>query len=162
MPNPVYDLQELKDLYLIDKLTLKQIGEKFGVSKQAIHSRLQLADVELRPRSRMPLNIDRETLLDLYVNQKLSPAKIGEKFGLTNSAIRQYLIKNNVPIRGRGESFIKYPQIREMKPGESIELPRSKTKKNPFVDYYMMAKKAGIRVSMQTIDEETLRLTRVS
>lgn len=103
MPKPVCDLQKLKDLYLIDKLTLKQIGEKIGVSKQAVHSRLRLAGVELRPRSRRPLTINRETLFDLYVNQMLSPGKIGEKFGLTNSTIRDYLIKNNVPMRGRGK-----------------------------------------------------------
>lgn len=62
MPKPVCDLQELKDLYLIEKLTLKQIGEKIGVSKQAVHYRLQMAGVELRPRGRRPPKIERETL----------------------------------------------------------------------------------------------------
>lgn len=64
-------------------------------------------------------------------------------------------------MRTQGEMAIKYPQIRELKPGESIDLPRPQTR-NYYVLFYSMAKLAGIRVSLQTIDDKTVRVTRVS
>ena len=160
MPKIPCDLQELKDLYLIGNLTLQQIGDKIGVSKQTIHERLRMAGVQLRPRSVRPLDITRETLIDLYVNQKIPPSKIGEMFGLSDGGIRGYLLKHNIPMHPPGAFYIKYPQIREMKIGESLEFPKP-AKRQFYGDFYSMAKNAGIRVSVQSIDDKTVRVTRV-
>ena len=160
MPKPSCSIAELIRLYTDEDLTLQQIADKFSISRQTVYERLRKAGIKFRPRSRRTLNISGPELYDLYVTKQMTPAKIGKKLGRGKENIRQYLLKHKVPMRGRGESFVKYPQIQEMKPGESIELPKP-ARKNPYTDYYLMAKKAGIRVSMQTIDSETLRLTRV-
>ena len=161
MPKIACDLQELKDLYLIENLTLQQIGDKFGVSRQAVHWRLRLAGVKLRPRGEKPLDINRENLFDLYVNQKILPSKIAEMFGLSYKSIRGYLLKHNITMHQPGSFYIKYPQIREMKIGKSLEFPKP-AKRQFYGDFYLMAKTGGIRVSVQTIDDKTVRVTRIS
>lgn len=49
-----------------------------------------------------------------------------------------------------------------MKIGETLAFPHKQGKRKFYVDFYLMAKKAGIRVSIKSIDNETMRLTRVS
>lgn len=77
MAKPDCSLQELVHLYTAERLTLKAIGEKFGISKQAVHSRLRRAGIEMRPPIRTTSKIDRKELYCLYVNQKMSVAEIG-------------------------------------------------------------------------------------
>ncbi|MBA2334862.1 MAG: hypothetical protein M3449_01200 [Acidobacteriota bacterium] len=48
-----------------------------------------------------------------------------------------------------------------MKIGEAIEVPRPKTTGEYPCDYYRMGKTLRFRVSVRTIDIDTVRLTRV-
>lgn len=50
------------------------------------------------------LNLDRDTLFDLYINQKLTSNEIADLFDCTSKSIRNYLIKYNIPVRQNGEA----------------------------------------------------------
>ncbi len=50
------------------------------------------------------LNIPKEDLLQLYVEEKLSTVQIAERYGCTSACIRGYLIKNNIPRRTDSEA----------------------------------------------------------
>lgn len=50
------------------------------------------------------LNLDRDTLYDLYINQQLTSKEVAEIFGCTSKSIRNYLIKYNIPVRQGSEA----------------------------------------------------------
>ena len=50
------------------------------------------------------LNIDKETLYDLYINKKLTSKECAEIFGCTSKSIRNYLSLYDIPIRQNGEA----------------------------------------------------------
>ena len=63
------------------------------------------------------LNLDRDTLYDLYINQQLTSKEIAEIFGCTSKSIRNYLIKYEIPVRQNGEAVklerSKWPKEKE-------------------------------------------------
>jgi hypothetical protein len=50
------------------------------------------------------LNLDRDTLYDLYINQQLTSKEVAEIFGCTSKSIRNYLIKYDIPVRQNGDA----------------------------------------------------------
>ena len=50
------------------------------------------------------LNLDKDTLYDLYINQQFTSKEIAEIFGCTSKSIRNYLTKFNIPVRQNGEA----------------------------------------------------------
>ena len=50
------------------------------------------------------ININKDTLFDLYINQKMTSKEIAEIFGCTSKSIRNYLAKYEIPIRQNGEA----------------------------------------------------------
>ncbi len=67
-------LKEMQRLYEDEELRLREIAERFGVSWQAIHERLVRAKIPLRPKSAVKRFLDRETLIELYINENLTIA----------------------------------------------------------------------------------------
>ena len=51
------------------------------------------------------LNLDRDTLYDLYINQQLTSKEVAEIFGCTSKCIRNYLIKYNIPVRQASDAI---------------------------------------------------------
>ena len=51
------------------------------------------------------LNIDRDTLYDLYINQQLTSKEVADIFGCTSKSIRNYLIKYSIPVRQGSEAI---------------------------------------------------------
>jgi len=50
------------------------------------------------------LNLDKDTLFDLYVNQRKTSNEIAALFDCTSKCVRNYLIKYNIPVRQNGEA----------------------------------------------------------
>lgn len=42
---------EMLRLYKEEKLTLQQIGDRFGIKRQAVHDRFKRANINLRPNN---------------------------------------------------------------------------------------------------------------
>ena len=50
------------------------------------------------------LNLDKDTLEDLYINKKMTSQEIANIFNCTSKSIRNYLKSYNIPIRPNGEA----------------------------------------------------------
>ncbi len=161
MPKLTALAAEQQRLYENEHLTLKEIAARFNVSKQAVHYRLKAVGVEFRSTGRTRALIDRETLELLYVKKWLNAREIADHLGCKIGIVYRDLEHHGIDRRVSGNSSLKYPQLRELNIGESIEVPRPQTKWKYQSYFYPMAKTIGIRVSVRTIDEETVRLTRV-
>lgn len=51
-----------------------------------------------------PINIEKEVLYDLYINQMMTSKEIGQMFGCTSKCIRNYLYKYDIPVRQNAEA----------------------------------------------------------
>ena len=57
--------------------------------------------------------------------------------------------------------LVKYPQLRTMRVGEHVDLPIPPGTRRPHLNFYTIAKKIGIRISVARLDDATIRITRV-
>jgi DNA-binding Lrp family transcriptional regulator len=78
----------LRELYLIKKRTLAAIGERYGVSFQAIQQRLSAMGVPKVDRRR---TITPDLLRSMYVDFRLSRKEIAIKLGVSRQRIKQEL-----------------------------------------------------------------------
>jgi len=76
-----------------------QIGKKYNISTTAIFNWRNKLNLK---RRRWQLR-DKKWLYDHYVNKKLSAEKIASLIGCSGTAVQQYLIKFNIPIRDAHE-----------------------------------------------------------
>jgi len=98
---------------------------------------------------------DSDVLERLCGEDELTLVEIADKLGSKPDRIREMMERHGIDRRQRG-GRPKYPQLRRLAVGESIELPKSERKK-PHLSFYDMARKAGIRVSVKRVDETTYR-----
>lgn len=107
------DVSIIIDLYKKGK-SLKCIAEKYKADKRTISSILRENNIEIRNWNKEQSNckISKECLNDLYINKEISSNQIGKLFNLSGVAIRNWLIKFNIPIRNSNELKIKYAKCR--------------------------------------------------
>lgn len=155
--------EEIVRLYTIEKLSLRQIAKIAGISYQAVHGVLDRAYVEFRPRGAQLTDkpFDKKTLKKLYLRDKLSVVKIAALFNVCSDTIRKEFERHDIGILDPSMRSVRYPQLRELKIGESIELPRPPGS-NPWMPFHRMAAKTNIRVSTKTINQHTTRVTRIA
>ena len=146
------------DLYQHEGLTLREIGERFRVSKQAVHYRLRRVGIQLRPKNE-PRLIDRKTLVRLHHDEGLPVYKIAAKLQSAHKTVLKEMERHGVKVRSIRLSVRRYPELNGLAIGQSVEVPRRNLKK-PHVTYYSAASLRGIRVSVQIIGTDLLRITR--
>ena len=163
MKRSKFSAEEIVRLYTIEKLSLSQIAKIAGISYQAVHGVLDRAYVEFRPRGAQLTGkpFDKKILKKLYLRDKLSVVKIAALFNVCSDTIRKELERHKIGILDPSMRNVKYPQLRELKIGESIELPRPPGS-NPWIPFHRKAAKTNIRVSTKTIDRHTTRVTRIA
>ena len=169
-------LDEMRRLYEDEMMTLKQVGKVYGITRQAVHNRFVAAGIPRRGnygqrlfeyteqhRERMTrlLIVHGDEILRLYVDDRLSPDKIGKRLGISVPRIRKFLVESGVEIRGSGP-LTKFPELGKLKVGESILLPKPTRKNSPHLTYYRMAKTLKIRVSLESVNGWTFRVTRIN
>ena len=107
--------EKLYNLYITKKLSSKEIGKMFNCSYSTISSQLREFGIPIRDRSEAHKgcsawnkrdDINREELYNLYVEKKISSAKIGKIFNCKNVAICNKLREFGIPIRDLSEAHI--------------------------------------------------------
>jgi transposase len=93
---------QLEELYLAKRMTTRQIGSMFDVSKTEVRRWLIEYDISIRPARRGLLNLGiqeptKEQLYHLVHEKHLSYREIGEMFSVTGSAVYHWLIRHNMP-----------------------------------------------------------------
>lgn len=73
---------QLEELYVGKKLSLNQIGEKFGCNGTNILYWLKKFDIGRRPAYRRKVDIPKSVLEDLYWNKNLKTQEIAELYGI--------------------------------------------------------------------------------
>lgn len=95
---PWRDPETLRQLYVGEKLSTGQIGDRFGVTSQTVRKYLDRYGIE-RPR---PWD-DRDTLRELYHGKMLNQREIGELFDVSADAIRRAMQRHGVEVRDAGQ-----------------------------------------------------------
>lgn len=113
--------EEIKSLYVNDKLSICEIARRFNCSTKAISQRLHDYNITIRKEK---VEIKKEDLEELYVRKRMTIYQIGEKFNVNGVTILNRLKHYNIPRRSKSElNTEKY----------RIEIPVEKAK-NLYVD----------------------------
>jgi transposase-like protein len=141
--------------------TVKQIAAHLNKYPEAIYKALKQVGIELRYLKLVRREFNGEELQRLYVDDALPVKQICEKLGVTRKKFESELIRHGIPIRvGKSQRRLRYPKLEKLQIGEHVLLPRGK-KLNYHMAFYDDARRIGIQVSVETIDQSSVRVTRV-
>ena len=90
-------VEEMKRLYLEDKMRTADIATRVGMSQSWVYRQLADAGVELR---RPRLDLDEAWIQLQYVDERRSINAISEDMDVSTAVVRRVLIENGIPIRG--------------------------------------------------------------
>jgi hypothetical protein len=154
-------VEELTRLYVDERMTLAAIAERFGTTQWTIGNRLRDAGVRKRPRGSRPLKFDPDELERLF--RTGSPVtELAQRFGRSQWWISQLLKARGLATSNARPRRGKHPRIPPLAVGDHFDVPGERADRfRLYAAYQMKAKKAGIRVSVRTLDEHTMRVTRV-
>ena len=154
-------LLEMQRLYEVEGLTLREIADIFGLTWQAIHERLVRAGTPLRQKSPVKRFLERETLVELYINKNLELGEIAQQLETSYAKVSEELKRHGIEKRHkRYLSRRKYIELESLGCGEDVVIKRPLVF-NPYVSLYHKAKNIGIRISIKTIDNETFQIKRI-
>jgi hypothetical protein len=145
-------------------LSLNAIGDRYGVTKQAVHDRLKRAGVEIRSKKQAQalrfIPIERDILDALYVEKRMSIAAVAERLGVSCDQVKRSMRTHGIKARRSGH-WRKYTLIDTMKVGEAHDFPRPQSKGTWHANFYQAAKIRGMRVRVRIVDESTVKVMRV-
>ncbi|MBA7688318.1 hypothetical protein ES703_96797 [subsurface metagenome] len=101
--------ETLEHLYWDERLSIKAIAEKLGLSITPVyrsmerHNVRRRTDAEIKKLERGKLNISREQLEDLYIKQELPIIFIATQLDINPHTTRKLLDDYTIPIRSRSE-----------------------------------------------------------
>lgn len=153
-------LKEMRRLYEVEKLTLREIADRFGVSWQAIHERFVRAGVPLRPKNPVRYFLDRETLVKLYIDENLTIGEIVKQLKTSYEKVSKEFERHGIEKRSSGYLKRKYPELHLLRIGEGAIIKRPLAT-NPYGRIYSKAQKIGIRISIKSLDNETFQIIRI-
>lgn len=152
------DLNELIRLYEDEGLSLRAIAARIGVSFQRVHERLAGAGVRFRPvGGPQRETISKRVIMDLHLKQWLSISEIVEQLGTTENHVRTSMEVHKI----KPLTISKLSALAKLTIGETLEMPRP-GRRRYYSTIYSRAKRAGVRVSIRTIDSKTIEVRRVA
>lgn len=141
-------------------LTFKQIGKKYGMTKQAVDDRFKTLKINPRPPA-IQEKVDKSRLEKLYSEDSLSLNRIADEFGvgtaIIEKALKIYEIPKRISLtkRGRYKSFLENLEVGEK---DVIVI----TAKYPHISMHSAAKRHGQKkISMKKIGENKFEITRL-
>ena len=93
MSSKLPDDKILRELYFDQKLTMAQIGSRYGITTPTVH--YHFARLGIRAISRR-VNLDRGTLHSLYVDSRLTGGEIAKKLGVGRRKVREELVRYGI------------------------------------------------------------------
>lgn len=105
-PERVADPEELRDLYVGERMTVAEIADRTDCHTSTVHRYLRLNGIDVRNpgpdtgvRERLE---DGSTLRDLYVERGWSAESIGDKLGCGGETVLRWLKRHDIPVRRSG------------------------------------------------------------
>ncbi|MFC0115662.1 LysR family transcriptional regulator [Kibdelosporangium aridum] len=94
---------DLVDLYHRQQLTLHEIGNRIGVSRQTITRLAREYGIQLRPASPLPrVGIDRDWLYEQYVTRRRTLPDLAREAGMSTANMARWAKTHHIPLRPRG------------------------------------------------------------
>jgi predicted HTH domain antitoxin len=153
-------LAEMCRLYEEEKWSCDQIGKHFDLTRQAVQSALKKSGLKMRSGKRARRHLDRKSLVQIYEKEKRTISETSRILKTSNYNLKEELLKNNIPLRSRGYTKIRFPQMLEMKVGDVIKVNQTGVK-YPNRDLHSKAFRIGIRVSVKKIKDNNFQITRI-
>ena len=127
------DKETLERLYWEEEMTLGGVAERLGCGKMTIQRWMKKLDIPRREHGQQPPKPwhDKDTLQQLYQEEKMSLREVGDELGCNSDTIRRWLGNYDIEIRDRLE-FMKtgpcahywsdgYEVLQNVYDGESYE-----------------------------------------
>lgn len=108
-------------------LSLREVGEIYGLSRQRVHQILERHGIETRNyteterKKRMfeQKKIPKQTLQNLYLEQKLSINQIAKQFSISHGCVNDQIVAHDIPKRSYHEQMKimhsrVYPKLQEI------------------------------------------------
>lgn len=90
--------EELRKLYLEEKISMMEIARKFGVNRETISKRLKVYDIKIRKKQYF-IKLPKRKLCNLYEKKKLTTVQIAKIYGCSTATINKRLREYGVKIR---------------------------------------------------------------
>jgi predicted DNA-binding protein YlxM (UPF0122 family) len=156
-------LKEMVRLYREEEWTLQQIGDHYGVTRQAVFDRFKRAGIKMRSHLQgvRPKRVfDKETLIDLYVDKKLLMSEIAKELKTSRKTLagefkRHRIKKHSLPSPKR-----KHQELYQLKVGERFIIKRPDVK-NPYRNLHAKAFHIHIKISVKNIGDDNFQVTRI-
>lgn len=103
--DPWKDAETMRRLYLDEMKSIRTIADELGCGSSNIKRWLDRHGIETRSAGHPPADwdlTDSDILRELYVEKRLSTAKIAEKYDCSRRQVSRWLKKHNIPVRSRG------------------------------------------------------------
>ena len=133
-------------------LTLREVGEIAGISRQAVQIRLKKSGVARRKKTVTALvikayaanrrDIDKKLLDRLYTNELKSPKTIASLLGVTEWSVRENLKRGRIPVRRRrfpgldGRAVLTEALLEKLYSGENLTV-RQIAEKTKYTQAYV-------------------------
>jgi DNA-binding transcriptional regulator LsrR (DeoR family) len=102
----------LAELYSVQRLTMEQIGDRYGVTAQRVQQVLAKANIPRNPRPESGKGIHRDVLAKLYLVEKLPIEEIAAKLQVPPSRVRNQVKRHGLRRRRIVDRFAE-PLTRE-------------------------------------------------
>ncbi len=117
-------LKEMRRLYEVEKMNLREIAARFGVSWQAIHQKLAKVGVPMRRKSPVKQFLDREKLVQLYIEEGLTIGETAKRLKAKCKKVSEELERHGIEKRSIGFFKRKQPELYQLKVGEKAVIQR--------------------------------------
>jgi predicted DNA-binding protein YlxM (UPF0122 family) len=159
-------LAEMQRLYTKENLTLQEIGDLYGITKQAVRDRFLRHGVQtIRKRPhKMKKPISRETLVQLYVTEEQRIDVIAKQLHISSNTLWRELKKHDIKTRifavVRTRHWELIGLMTELEVGNKMSV-LSRQGEDDYTYIYKKAKQIGIDISIKQVNKKSLLITRV-
>ena len=140
-------------------LSLRAIGEIYGISRQTVSQRVLSTNIPLRG-GKKGVRIEKAELEEYYSEKNYSLLSIAEHFGTSIINVENFLELYKIPPRGIEQFSGNYDDfMQKLEIGETREI--AETIKSPQSALHLIARRARIKIKVRRAGENRFRVTRI-
>jgi len=160
MPTNPIPLKTILTLYQESKWPVPKIAKHFGVTRQALYERLRKSGVQLDPQIRLK-RIDPEVLRKT-VMATIPLYEAARRLGIGLQTLKREMKLNGITKPSNRVWRQKQPKLYELAKGHSILVRRNDPSFPRRRSLYAIAERSGFKITVETIDDQHYRVTRIS
>ena len=151
---------EIVRLYCSENQPITRIAERFGLTRQAVYSRLVTAGVETWPRKYTPRQLSREDLARLYVDNQMPISHVARLLKSTHKMVVRELERYGIERRKVNRRKRVPSELDGLNVGDSCTI-HCRPCSQEYAKIYSIATIRNMRVSVRKLGSDQVRATRV-